>query len=59
MQAGQEETGMQTMNQSLVSLVRGGYLSKQDAFEHSTMPEEMQKLLRSIPDGQDSGGGRG
>jgi twitching motility protein PilT len=51
MQAGQEETGMQTMNQSLVSLVKAGHLSKQDAFEHSTMPEEIQKLLRAIPDG--------
>lgn len=50
MQAGQEETGMQTMNQSLALLVRTGALSKQDALEASTMPEEMIKILSAIPD---------
>jgi twitching motility protein PilT len=50
MQSGQEETGMQTMNQSLMSLVKAGYLSKADAIEHSTMPEEIQKLLMMIKD---------
>jgi twitching motility protein PilT len=45
MQAGQEETGMQTMNQSLASLVRAGALSRQDALEHSFVPEELAKQL--------------
>lgn len=45
MQAGQEETGMQTMNQSLVSLVKNQLLSKEDATEYSTMPDEIIKFL--------------
>jgi twitching motility protein PilT len=45
MQAGQDETGMRTMNQSLLTLVRGGLLSKQDAIEFSTQPEEITKIL--------------
>ncbi len=48
MQAGQDETGMQTMNQSLVSLVRSGALSKADALEHSWMPEELIKHLTAL-----------
>ena len=45
MQAGQEDTGMITMNQSLSRLVREGHLSKQDAMEYSTVPEELSKML--------------
>jgi len=48
MQAGQDETGMQTMNQSLVSLVRSGALSKADAIENSFMQDELTKLLASV-----------
>ena len=50
MQTGQEETGMQTMNQSIISLVKQGVLSKSDAAENSPVPEEMVKLLMSVPD---------
>lgn len=50
MQAGQDETGMQTMNQSLVSLVRQGALSKNDALENATMPEELAKYLAGVGD---------
>jgi len=50
MQAGQGETGMITMNQSLAGLVRAGILSKTDAFENSPLPEEIKKVLDSIPD---------
>jgi twitching motility protein PilT len=50
MQSGQDESGMQTMNQSLVSLVKGGALSKADALENSTMPEELVKMLAQLPD---------
>ena len=45
MQIGPGRDGMQTMNQSLIKLVKIGMLSKQDAMEHSTMPEEMVKLI--------------
>jgi len=48
MQAGQEETGMVTMNQSLISLVRSGQISKEDALEYSTMPDELVKLLNAV-----------
>jgi twitching motility protein PilT len=48
MQTGQEESGMQTMNQSLVSLVKNGVLSKADATEYSFMQDEISKLLAPI-----------
>ncbi len=48
MQSGQEETGMQTMNQALISLVRQGIVSKNDAMGHSFMPEEIGKMLLQI-----------
>jgi twitching motility protein PilT len=50
MQSGQDDTGMQTMNQSFVNLVRTGVLSKTDALENSTMPEELIKMLAAVPD---------
>ena len=50
MQSGQDDSGMQTMNQSLVSLVKQGILSKTDALENSTMPEELTKYLAQIQD---------
>ena len=50
MQSGQDDSGMQTMNQSLVTLVKQGVISKQDAIENSTMPEELAKYLAAIPD---------
>ena len=48
MQTGQDDSGMQTMNQSLARLVQQGALSKSDALEHSMMPEELTKMLASI-----------
>lgn len=50
MQAGQEESGMQTMNQSILAQVKAGVLSKQDALDASTMPEELAKALGQIQD---------
>lgn len=50
MQSGQDETGMITMNQSLMKLVSQGVLSKADAVEHSPMPEELTKILASLPE---------
>jgi len=48
MQAGQDDSGMQTMNQSLVRHVRNGFLTKADAFEHSTAQDEIGKMLEAI-----------
>ncbi|MBI2712032.1 MAG: PilT/PilU family type 4a pilus ATPase [Bdellovibrio sp.] len=49
MQTGQEASGMQTMNQSLVALVKDGSLSKQDAIDNSSLPEELSKSLAGVP----------
>ena len=47
MQTGQSESGMQTMNQSLLALVKKGALSKEDAILYSTVPEELAAKLMS------------
>ncbi len=48
MQTGQDETSMQTMNQSLAGLVRNGSLSKADAIENSFNQDEIIKLLLNV-----------
>lgn len=48
MQAGQNDSGMMTMNQSLVRLVQAGALSKSDAIETSMVPEELTKMLANV-----------
>jgi len=48
MQAGQEETEMQTMNQALTQLVAQKALSKADAIEYSTMQDELVKHLAML-----------
>jgi twitching motility protein PilT len=48
MQTGQGDTGMVTMNQSLVQLVRNGVVGRNEAMEHSSMPEELLKLLAAV-----------
>lgn len=50
MQSGQDESGMQTMNQSLTALVKSGMLSKTDAIENAIVPDELAKALTSLPD---------
>jgi twitching motility protein PilT len=45
MQSGQDETGMQTMNQSLLQLVKGNILSKTDALNYSQVPDELAKTF--------------
>lgn len=50
MQTGQEASGMQTMNQGLVALVKDGSLTKADAIDASTLPEELVKALAGVPD---------
>jgi twitching motility protein PilT len=42
--------GMQTMDASLVSLVRAGKLTRQVAEAHAHSPEEVRRLLGSTPD---------
>jgi twitching motility protein PilT len=44
MQAGQK-FGMQTMNQSLADLVKRRLISREDALNRSTLPEELAQLL--------------
>lgn len=45
MQAGQDNTGMVTMNQSLLKLVQAGHLTKEHAVEASFVPDELAKML--------------
>jgi hypothetical protein len=46
MQAGQK-FGMQTMNQSLAELVQKRRISREEALNRSTLPEELAGLLGS------------
>ncbi len=45
MQVGQEESGMFTMNQSILKAVNAGVIDNATAMEYSTMPEELGKKL--------------
>src|SRR3989338_2461747 len=40
-----QKFGMQTMNQSLAELTRRRLITREDAFNRSTLPEELQQLL--------------
>lgn len=51
MQSGQGETGMQTMNQCLMGLVKSGAISGQDALDYSSMPEELSKMISNYERG--------
>jgi len=44
MQAGQK-FGMRTMNQSLVELVQKGLITREEAMNRTTLPDELQQLL--------------
>ncbi len=48
MQSGQEDTGMQTMNQSLLLHVKAGRITKEMAIEMSPVPEEISKQLLAL-----------
>jgi len=48
MQSGQDDTGMLTMNQSLIILVKQGLISKAAAMEHSMNPDELIKILATV-----------
>ena len=45
MQVGQERYGMQTLNQSLVSLYRKGFISIEDVWARSAEPDELRNML--------------
>jgi len=45
MQLGQEDSGMQTQTQVLVSLVKQGIISKENAIQFSNRPDELLKLM--------------
>jgi twitching motility protein PilT len=45
MQVGQERHGMQTLNQSLVSLYRRGMISLDDVWARTSEPEELRTML--------------
>jgi twitching motility protein PilT len=47
MQLGQEETGMQTQTQVLLSLVKQGIITKENAIQYSNKQDEIIKLLPS------------
>lgn len=48
MQSGQESTGMITMNQCLIKLVKRGDITKDDAVLHSTVPDELVRLMSAV-----------
>lgn len=45
MQSGQDNSGMQTMNQALLSLVERRFISADQALEKSSEPDELQDLI--------------
>ena len=45
MQTGQAETGMQTMNQALMNMIKGGRLAREEALHYSPVPEELEKMI--------------
>ncbi|MFN3946787.1 MAG: type IV pilus twitching motility protein PilT [Aquificaceae bacterium] len=45
MQAGQSQTGMQTMNQSLYGLYKSGLITIEDAFKYSPDVKELERML--------------
>ncbi len=48
MQSGQSESGMQTMNQSLLSLYRNGLITLEDAYRYSPDIKELERMLALI-----------
>jgi twitching motility protein PilT len=50
MQAGQK-FGMQTMNQSLLNLIQRGKISREDALNRTTDPQELLRLLEGVVPG--------
>ncbi|MFB6373481.1 MAG: type IV pilus twitching motility protein PilT [Bradymonadaceae bacterium] len=59
MQVGQSETFMQTMNQSLASLVKKGEIALDDALSRSNDLDELKNMLQDRITSRKSGGGGG
>ena len=51
MQTGQQKTGMQTMNQSLVQLLARRYISIEEALKRTNDEDEMRALINKIGNG--------
>ena len=49
MQTGQGDSGMQTMNQTLVELVTKGEITKEMAILRSPVPAELAGMINKIP----------
>ena len=54
MQAGQK-FGMQTMNQALVDLIQKRRITREEGLNRSTLPEELEQLLKSVGAGAPAG----
>lgn len=48
MQTGQAESGMQTMNQSLIKLLQDGSITEEVAVEATTVPDELIRMITSL-----------
>ncbi|MEZ0324220.1 MAG: type IV pilus twitching motility protein PilT [Hydrogenothermaceae bacterium] len=48
MQTGQAESGMQTMNQSIVNAIRNNLITLEDGLRISPDPEELKRMVRTI-----------
>jgi len=48
MQSGQDKSGMQTMNQSLLKLIKKGLLRVDEATMFTTVPDELRRLISGI-----------
>lgn len=45
MQTGQGSSGMQTMNQALIHLIAGGFITKEEALNRSPEPKELKSIM--------------
>jgi twitching motility protein PilT len=48
MQTGQAESGMQTMNQSLIKALKDKLITPEDALRASPDPEELKRLIGTL-----------
>ncbi len=48
MQVGQDKSGMMTMNQSLMKLVKAGLVSPEASMGYTTMPDELNQMLGGV-----------
>jgi twitching motility protein PilT len=48
MQLGQEDTGMQTQTQALLTYVKEGKISRETALQFANKPDELSKALHGL-----------